>query len=89
MATIETRPKLYLAPADIARELDRHPSAVVRWMRQGAILSDGTRLFLRFVRLPGGYRVRPEWLNEFLSGLTADRKHHRTAAGREGGHHAS
>jgi hypothetical protein len=73
MATVQTSPESYLAPADISRILGNHPSAPVRWMRRGTVLSDGTRLFLRFVRLPGGYRVKPEWLDEFLAALTADR----------------
>jgi hypothetical protein len=74
MASAPTCPEVYLAPADIARTLGNHPSASVRWMRRGALLSDGRRLFLRFVRLPGGYRVKPEWLDEFLATLTADRQ---------------
>jgi hypothetical protein len=66
-------PETYLTPAYIARTLGNHPSAAVRWMRRGALLSDGSRLFLRYVALPGGYRVKQEWLDEFLETLTADR----------------
>jgi hypothetical protein len=73
MVTTETCPEIYLSPADISRTLGNHPSAAVRWMRRGAVLSNGDRLFLRFVRLPGGYRVKPEWLDAFLAALTEDR----------------
>jgi hypothetical protein len=80
MAPAETDPRVYLAPADIAQTHGIHPSAVVRWMRRGAILSNGSRLYLRFVRLPGGYRIKPEWLDEFLAALTADRQGYPEAA---------
>jgi hypothetical protein len=43
-------------------------------MRRGALLLDGSPLFLRYIALPGGYRVKQEWLDEFLDVLTADRQ---------------
>jgi hypothetical protein len=57
----------------IARLLDCHPSAPLRWIAQGSLLSTGERLRLRAVRTPGGWRVRREDLDAFLSTLTADR----------------
>jgi hypothetical protein len=74
MSTTEVCPEKYLSPADIARTLGNHPSAAVRWMRRGVLLAAGSRLFLRYVALPGGYRVKQEWLDEFLESLTLDRQ---------------
>jgi hypothetical protein len=62
-----------LSPVVIARTHDCHPSAVVRWIQKGTPLSTGTRLRLAAVRTPGGWRVRPEDLEDFLEALTADR----------------
>jgi hypothetical protein len=66
--------KAYLAPADIARRLNNHPSAAIRWITRGAVLSNGQRLKLRALRSPGGWLVKPEWLDEFLQSLTEDRQ---------------
>jgi hypothetical protein len=62
-----------LTPVVIARTHDCHPSAVVRWIQKGTPLSTGSRLRLAAVRTPGGWRVRPEDLEQFLEVLTADR----------------
>jgi hypothetical protein len=72
MTPAETRSE-DLTVTDIARKCNVHPSAVTRWMLKGTLLNDGRRLFLRFVRLPGKYHIKPEWLDEFLEALTADR----------------
>lgn len=69
-----------LTATEIARAKHVHPSAVVRWMLKGAPLSDGNRLFLRFYKLPGEYRIKPEWLEEFIERLTADRQQPETTA---------
>ena len=73
MATAYAGSQASLTTNEIARQKSVHPSAVVRWMRRGAVLANGTRVFLRYERLPGGYRVKPEWLEEFLEALAANR----------------
>ena len=50
-----------------------HPATVMRWIKEGAKLSSGARLRLRAVRYPAGWRVAPEWIDEFISTLTSDR----------------
>ena len=62
-----------LTPVVIARTHDCHPSAVVRWIQKGTPLSTGSRLRLAAVRTPGGWRVKPEDLEQFLEALTTDR----------------
>ncbi len=42
-------------------------------MRRGVLLSDNTRRILQHVCTPGGYRVKPEWLDAFLECIAADR----------------
>jgi hypothetical protein len=64
----------YISPAEIARPLGNHPSAPVRWMRRGVLLSDGSKLFLRHVVVPGGYRSTRQWVADFLEALTEDRR---------------
>jgi hypothetical protein len=68
-ADTETR----LTPVNISRLLDCHPSAPVRWIQDGALLSTGERLRLVALRTPGGWRVRREDLDRFLETVTADR----------------
>ncbi len=72
--TTDVSTEVYLTPAQIGQRLNVHPSAPVRWMRRGKVLSDGTRRYLEYLALPGGYRVKPEWLDVFLEALTADRQ---------------
>jgi hypothetical protein len=73
MATVETcSPEL--TTADIAKQRDNHPSAAIRWITRGACLRNGNRIKLRAIRTPGGWRVRQEWLDEFLAVLTNDRQ---------------
>ena len=62
-----------LAPTEIARQLQVSPSAIHRWLTRGVLLADGSRLKLRSIRLPGSYRVRPEWLDAFLQAVADDR----------------
>jgi hypothetical protein len=73
MGAVQTGPPALLTPVVIARTHDCHPSAVVRWIQKGTPLSTGSRLRLAAVRTPGGWRVRPEDLEDFLEALTADR----------------
>ena len=69
----DTAPERLLAPVDIARSLQVSPSAPLRWLTRGVLLADGSRLKLRSIRLPGSYRVRPEWLDAFLQAVADDR----------------
>lgn len=62
-----------LTTTEIARELSTHPSAPVRWINNGALLSSGERRKLEAVRLPGGWRVTRQALDDFLEAVTADR----------------
>jgi hypothetical protein len=71
MPTVADEPCLTLCA--IARQLDCHPSGPLRWITRGSLLSTGERLRLQAVRTPGGWRVRREDLDRFLSVLTADR----------------
>jgi hypothetical protein len=63
-----------------AREIEVHPSAIVRWIRRGYRLSDGVREYLKTTALPGGYRVRDEDLATFLDKITQDKLGRTTAA---------
>jgi hypothetical protein len=73
MGVVQADPPTLLTPVTIARTHDCHPSAVVRWIQKGTPLSTGSRLRLAAIRTPGGWRVRPEDLEQFLEALTADR----------------
>jgi hypothetical protein len=66
-------PVTWLTPVVIARELACHPSAPVRWIQDGIILTSGERLRLEAVRTPGGWRVRRDRLDRFLGVITEDR----------------
>jgi hypothetical protein len=61
-----------LKPIEIARRLDKHPSAITRWIIKGAALRDGSRIFLEAVRTPGGWNVAPAAMEAFLARLTED-----------------
>jgi hypothetical protein len=63
----------WLTPVIISRELHTHPSAPVRWIQDGALLSNGHRERLQAVRTPGGWRVLRADLDRFLEIVTADR----------------
>jgi hypothetical protein len=39
----------------------------------GAALRDGSRLKLKAIRLPGGFRTTRQWVDEFIETLTRDR----------------
>jgi len=72
MATVDAS-EVLLTPADIARKLQLDPSAPIRWCRKGVSLAGGVRLILQHVCTPGGYRVKPEWLDSFLERIADDR----------------
>ena len=73
MVGTEPATKKYISPNDVARDLDVHPSAIVRWMRRGTLLNDGSRVCLTHLRLPGGFRTTQEWLDEFLQAVADDK----------------
>jgi hypothetical protein len=64
----------WLTPVIISRELHTHPSAPVRWIQDGTLLSTGERVRLEALRTPGGWRVRREDLTRFLEVIAADRR---------------
>ncbi len=72
MATAEAT-ETFLTPTNIARSLQLDPSAPVRWLRKGVLRPDGSRLRLQHICVPGGYRVKQEWLDAFLQALADDR----------------
>jgi hypothetical protein len=59
--------------AEHARNLGKHPSALIRWIRRGRRLSDGRTIRLAAVYTPGGYRVTEAALAEFFGAITRDR----------------
>lgn len=50
-----------------------HSATLTRWIVSGVKARDGSRLRLKALKLPGGWRVRPEDLEAFFIALTADR----------------
>ena len=63
-----------LIPSDVANLLGVHPSAIIRWMTRGTLLRNGTRLRLQHIKLPGSYRIKRQWLDEYLEALATDRQ---------------
>jgi hypothetical protein len=74
MATAEASLETYLTPADIGRHTKNSPSAPIRWIQKGALLNDRSRLRLQAVRTPGGWRIRRDWLDDFLEAIADDRR---------------
>jgi hypothetical protein len=56
-----------------ARRLETHPNTLIRWIKSGVKLRDGSRLQLRATLTPGGWRLTDSDINMFYSALTADR----------------
>jgi hypothetical protein len=50
-----------------------HPGTVIRWIRDGVPLSDGSRLKLDAVRLPSGWVTSDDAIREFVQRITLDR----------------
>jgi hypothetical protein len=48
-----------------------HPTTVLKWIRRGVHLPDGTTLRLRATKRPGGWMVAGEDLDEFLDRYAA------------------
>jgi hypothetical protein len=67
-------PDTYFSPNDIAHAYKKHPSAPIRWITRGVLLSTGQRLRLQAIRTPGSWLVREDWLAAFIAALTADRQ---------------
>jgi hypothetical protein len=62
-----------ISVSDAGRRLGVSSNAITRWIVDGAKLRDGSRLRLRAIRLPGGFRTTERWLDEFVEALTRDR----------------
>jgi hypothetical protein len=73
MAGIESETEKYISPNDIAQILQVHHSAPVRWMKCGTLLCNGSRVYLKHLRLPGGFRTTQTWLDEFLRVVADDK----------------
>jgi len=50
-----------------------HPATITRWILEGCPLADGSKVKLRAVRFPAGWRTTDEWVSEFLETITANR----------------
>jgi hypothetical protein len=61
-----------------------HPATLTRWIMRGIPLADGTRVRLRAVRFPAGWRTTDEWVDDFLESLTAARTESKLTSGRTG-----
>jgi hypothetical protein len=72
MATVETSDRPYRTTNEIARQLEKHPSWVIRQIKEGTLSKSG-RIRLKAVRAPGSWLIKPEWLDEFLEAVAADR----------------
>jgi hypothetical protein len=73
MSAVQTDLEPLLTTSQVAHILGCNPSAVVRWIQKGSLLSNETRLFLEALATPGGWRVRRSALDAYLARLTADR----------------
>jgi hypothetical protein len=58
---------------DQARRLDRHPNTLIRHIRTGVLLRDGSRIRLQATVTPGGYRISDADIDVFYGALTRDR----------------
>lgn len=59
--------------AEAGRRWDISPQTVIRHIRKGVRLSDGSIIRLPATMMPGGYRVRDEDADAFYARLTRDR----------------
>jgi Helix-turn-helix domain len=80
MAAVQADLEPLLTTSQVAHILGTHPSACVRWIQKGTLLSSGARMRLEAVATPGGWRIRRSSLDAFLSALTDDRTDRPTAA---------
>ncbi len=61
-----------------------HPATLSRWILAGIGLKDGSRVKLRAVRFPAGWRTTDEWVDEFLEAITAARTEDKLTVGQHG-----
>lgn len=59
-----------LSPTEAAFRQDVHPATIGRWIRLGAKARDGSHIRLKATRRPGGWRIAPRDLDDFLARLT-------------------
>jgi hypothetical protein len=79
----------HYSPAQLARLLEKHPSAVTRWLMKGVQLRDGSRIYLDGARTPGGWIVAASAVDRFLAALTADARGEKVKTGIDRGEHAA
>jgi hypothetical protein len=72
--------KAYQNLSQVARHLSSsregrpvHTATVTRWVIEGVRASDGSRIKLRAMRFPSGWRTTLEWVDDFIQAITADR----------------
>src|SRR5262249_49916074 len=66
----------------------QNTSNMIRWILDGVLLRDGTRLRLQALRAPGGWLLAQEWVYEFLEARTRDRLGDVDLDGGRGAHRA-
>jgi hypothetical protein len=49
-----------------------HVATLTRWILEGCRAKDGSRIRLRAVRFPAGWRTTDEWFAEFVDAITRD-----------------
>jgi len=59
--------------SEIARLIEVHIATISRWRSPGYLARDASRVSLRCVRFPGGWRTSIGAVNAFLAAVTADR----------------
>ena len=71
---------IYRSLSQVARRLPPnrgnkpvHPATLTRWILEGVVLSDGSRIKLRAVRFPSAWLTTDTWVEDFLEAITADR----------------
>jgi hypothetical protein len=70
MATAEVLQSPPLKIATIARRHNKHYNSILRWLKEGVLLSDGKRIKLPAIRAGGTWEVSEEALSNFLDALT-------------------
>jgi hypothetical protein len=80
MSAVQVDLEPLLTTSEVAHILGTHPSACVRWIQKGSLLSSGSRLRLEALATPGGWRIRRSSLDAFLAALTDDRTSKPSAA---------
>ena len=73
MSAVQADLEPLLTTSQVAHRLGCAPSACIRWIQKGSVLSNGSRLRLEAIAVRGGWRIRQSALEAFLSALTDDR----------------